>query len=181
MDTLISIGQHEMVTALKQRSAKGFDMLYDNYAPVLYGVVCRIVNHPTAAEDILQDIFVKVWNNIDQYSAEKGSFFTWLMGTARNTAIDYLKSAQFKQSLKSQPITENENIGANWETDVNMNIPGIHGSVARLEPKYRIIIDLVYIKGYTHEQTAAMLALPPGTVKTRARMAFETLKKHIGE
>ena len=181
MDHLISTGQYEMVTALKQRSTKGFNMLYDNYAPVLYGVVCRIVNDPATAEDILQDVFVKVWHNIEQYSAEKGSFFTWLMSIARNTAIDYLRWGQFKQSLKKQPIAENEHVDEKRETDVNMDIPAIHGSIARLEPKYRIIIDLVYIKGYTHEQTAGMLALPLGTVKTRARMALQILKKHIGE
>jgi RNA polymerase sigma-70 factor (ECF subfamily) len=168
-----------MVTALKQKSAKGFTLLYDSYAPVLYGVVCRIIKDPALSEDILQEVFVKVWNNIDNYNTAKGAFFTWLMSITRNTTIDYMRSRQFKQSLKIQTITENEYDSENKEKDANMDIAGIYSNIARLEPKYRTIIELVYVQGFTHEETAGLVNLPLGTVKTRARTALQILRKQI--
>jgi len=101
---------HLLVEQLKQRNRGGFNDLYDNYASTLYGVICRVVNDAVTAEDVLQETFVKVWKNIEHYSEDKGTFFTWLLNITRYTAIDYLRSRQHKQKLKSRDNPDNEYI-----------------------------------------------------------------------
>jgi RNA polymerase sigma-70 factor (ECF subfamily) len=77
-----------LVDALKDEDKQAFSYLYDNYSDALYGVINRIVLSDEIAGDVLQEVFVKIWKNIDNYSREKGSIFTRMMNTNRNAAID---------------------------------------------------------------------------------------------
>ena len=77
--------------------------MYDNYSGALYGVIFRIVQSKEYTEEIIQDVFVKIWNSVHQYDSQKGRFYTWMINIARNTAIDYLKSKGFQNELK-KPI-----------------------------------------------------------------------------
>jgi RNA polymerase sigma-70 factor (ECF subfamily) len=72
----------------------------------LYGVILRIVQSKEYTEEIIQDVFVKIWNSIHQYDASKGRFYTWMINIARNTAIDYLKSKGFQNELKNQSLPD---------------------------------------------------------------------------
>lgn len=168
----------ELVTLLKQKTRESFSMLYDRYSPVLFGVICRTINDKTAAEDILQEVFIKVWKNIDQYDEQKAGLFTWLLSITRYTTIDYLRSKGFKQKAAIQTSTHNEYIEdksvVQAEDDINLR-----SFVIKLEPKYREIIDLVYFLGYTQNEVAQMLNLPLGTVKTRARTGLQILRKQL--
>ena len=80
----------ELVMLLKQKSKVAFNYLYDNYSRALYGIILKIVETEEVAEDILQDVFVKIWNRIDSYDASKGKLFTWLLNVARNTGYSYI-------------------------------------------------------------------------------------------
>ncbi|HEY4150189.1 MAG TPA: RNA polymerase sigma factor [Chitinophagaceae bacterium] len=179
MPAITSIDTHSLVILLKQKDRAGFNELYEHYAATLYGVICRVVNDAATAEDVLQETFVKVWKNIDQYDEEKGTFFTWLLNITRYTAIDYLRSRQHKQKLKSRDDPDNEYIRDNVYLQSTVEYTGLKGFVARLEPKYREIIDLVYFWGYTQDEVARMLNIPLGTVKTRARTGLQLLRSQL--
>jgi len=170
---------HELILLLKQKSRKGFSELYDKYSAVLYGIICRIIKDTTAAEDVLQEAFVKVWKNIEQYDEGKGTFFTWLLNITRYTAIDHLRSRQHKQELRNQSLGDNEYIQDTFYVHINEEYTGLRNLVAKLEPKYREIIDLVYFWGYTQDDVSKMLNLPLGTVKTRARMGLQILRNQL--
>lgn len=79
MPTITPIATFDLIELLKQKSREGFSQLYDQYAPSLYGIVNKIVRDATIAKDVLQDVFVKVWKNIEHYKEEKGTLFTWLL------------------------------------------------------------------------------------------------------
>lgn len=153
--------------------------MYDHYAPTLYGVISRVVNDATTAEDVLQETFVKVWKNIEHYSEEKGTFFTWLLNITRYTAIDYLRSRQHKQKLKSQDSPDNEYVREQVYLQSAVEYTGLKGLVAKLEPKYREVIDLLYFWGYTQDEVAKILNIPLGTVKTRARAGLQILRSQL--
>lgn len=93
--------EEELIVLLKEKNETGFHHLYDNYSGALYGVIFRIVQSKEYTEEIIQDVFVKVWNSIHQYDQQKGRFYTWMINIARNTAIDYLKSKGFQNELKT--------------------------------------------------------------------------------
>jgi RNA polymerase sigma-70 factor, ECF subfamily len=179
MPAVTSIDTHHLVQQLRDRTPAGFNELYEHYASTLYGIICRVVNDPATAEDVLQETFVKVWKNIDHFDEEKGTFFTWLLNITRYTAIDYLRSRQHKQKLKSRDNPDNEYIRENVYLQAAVEYTGLKGFVAKLEPKYREVIDLVYFWGYTQEEVARILNIPLGTVKTRARTGLQLLRSQL--
>lgn len=157
-----------------------YNALYDNYSAALYGVITRIVPAEEIAEDILQDVFVKIWKSISTYDKSKGRLYTWMLNIARNSSIDYARSKQSKHDTKNQDI-DNSVYEVNKQTSTAMNtdVIGVKEEVVKLKDDYRILIDLIYFKGYTQEETAKELNIPLGTVKTRVRAAIIELRKTI--
>ena len=173
------VSESVLIEKLIQRDQQAFQWLYDQYSPALYGVVLRIVRDDDQAADLLQDIFIKIWKNLEAYDASKGRLFTWMLNVARNTAIDSLRAR------KTQPFaairTDEENVHIvdrqhNTEQP-NPDHIGVKDVVNQLRPERKQLIDLVYFGGYTHEEAAEKLNLPLGTVKTRVRAALQELKQ----
>ncbi len=179
MPVVAPIQNQPSVELLKLKTKEGFNVLYDNYAPALYGIICRTVKDAVTAEDILQEVFVKVWKNIGQYNEEKGKIFTWLLSITRNTAIDYLRSRGYKQKSAIQNTNGFEYIENNLYAEAETGRGYMRTFVMKLEPKYRHVIDLVYFWGYTQDEVSQMLNLPLGTVKTRARTGLQILRNQL--
>lgn len=168
-----------MIEKLSQRDQQAFQWLYDQYSSALYGVVLRIVRDDDQAQDTLQDIFVKIWKNVDAYDASKGRLFTWMLNIARNSAIDALRAQKAQPSNAIRTDEDNVHIvDRQHHTDQpNPDHIGIQEVVGQLRPERKQLIDLVYFGGYTHEEAAEELNLPLGTVKTRIRAALQELKQ----
>ena len=95
----------ELVQRFQQKDIKAFEKLYDMYADNMKAVIYNIVRNEEDVEEILQDVFVKVWNNSDSYSPKKGRFYTWLINISRNAAIDKTRSKDFKKSGQNSDAT----------------------------------------------------------------------------
>ena len=172
------ITQVELVALIRERSSEGFNILYKNYSDALYGVISRIVLNTTTAEDLLQDTFVKIWKNIESYDECKGSFFTWMLNIARHTSIDHLRTKQHK----NQKVTGSDDVliyDIKSNTTNNQDIIGLRTTVDKMEDKYKEVINIIYFYGYTYEETAKILGVPVGTVKTRARKALSLLRNTL--
>ncbi|WP_394995565.1 RNA polymerase sigma factor [Emticicia sp.] len=174
----ISIAEEELVSLLKNKDQKGFNILYNNYSGALFGVVNKIVQSNDDANDLLQDTFLKIWKNIDNYDPSKGSIFTWMMNIARNLAIDRVRSADFRDS--SQNISMEDNvifqIDNEYQTVQDIDAIGLQNVIEKLRPEYKQLIDLVYYKGYTQAEVSEEFGIPLGTVKTRIKAAVGTLR-----
>jgi len=176
----ISLSEDELVLALKNREKVAIEALYDMYSSALYGVICRIVVDVETSEDVLQETFVKIWNSFSGYSAEKGRLFTWMVNIARNMAIDKIRSKDFKNQNKNHELENNVTfIDEQRNTVYKPELLGIKDLVATLKPEQKLILDLVYFKGYTHVEAADELGIPLGTIKTRLRMAILELRKYF--
>ncbi len=168
-----------LIVRLKEQDPKAIGELYDAYGGALYGVVLRMVRSPELAEQVLQDTFVKVWRSAGSYDATKGRLFTWLVNIARNTAIDALRSAQYRHGQKTESL---ENIVHNPSgSPLNPDVIGLREMVTQLDDKYRTLIELMYFQGYTQEEVAQATGIPIGTVKTRLRQAIRLLRRAFGE
>ena len=178
MGTKTIIAEEELVSLLKSGASNGITILYENYSSALYGIIQRIVNSDEAAEDILQEAFVKIWNNIEKYDRSKGKLFTWLVNIARNCAIDSLRVKDYNIKSKIQSI-DNSVRGINRQHKVYTQIDhiGIKEIVDKMKPEHKILIDKLYFEGYTQEETAKELNIPLGTVKTRIRTAMNLLRE----
>ena len=96
----------ELVTQLKLKDTQAFSYLYDNYSAAIMGVIYKMTENTELSEDILQEVFIKIWNNFDNYDSSKGKLFTWMLNIARNLTIDNLRSKSYK---KQQQILGDEN------------------------------------------------------------------------
>ena len=172
----MKISEHQIVEMLHQNDRKVISIIYDNYAPALYGVVLRIVRSEEIAEDVMQDSFLKIWKNGQQYNSSKGTLFTWLLNIARNTAIDKTRSANFRRSNKIQPVDDFVNNKESTTGTIKPELIGVKELVNNLDSKYKEVIDLIYFNGFTQQEVSDHLNIPLGTVKSRIRIALRELK-----
>ncbi len=174
------MNEEELVLALRRHEKLAAEALYDMYSASLYGVISRIVTDTATAEDVLQETFIKIWNSFAGYSAEKGRLFTWMINIARNLSIDKIRSKDFRNQSKNQELENNVSfIDQQKSTAYKPELLGLKDLVDTLRPEQKLILDLVYFKGYTHVEAADELGVPLGTIKTRLRMAILQLRKHF--
>lgn len=170
----------DLIIAMQNGNEKAFSRLYTMYSQAIYGIIHSIVLDEKIAEELLQDVFIKVWNNAKTYSVNKGRFFTWLLNIARNTAIDATRSKSFKNSRKNLNTSNFVDIlSASDSLNNKTNAIGIKKFVAALKPACIKIIDLLYFKGYTQAEASKTLEIPLGTVKTRSRTCINDLRAMV--
>ncbi|TSE10480.1 MULTISPECIES: RNA polymerase sigma factor [Aquimarina] len=168
----------ELIIALQNKNQAAFKRIYDMYSQNVYGIIYNIVRDEALSEEVLQDVFIKIWNSAHTYSEKKGRFFTWILNIARNSAIDKTRSKSFKNT--SQNLTTDYFVDIlEDKTNFNSKIDsiGIKKYIAALEPLCKKVIDLLFFKGFTQKETAEELEIPLGTVKTRNRICIDKLKQ----
>lgn len=172
--------EEELVLLLKSRNQQAFSYLYDQYSAALNGIIYRMVENRELAEDILQEAFVKIWNNFASYDAGKGRLFTWMLNITRNLTVDTLRSKGYKQQSK---ISGNENTVSNLSNGgvatERFDALGISKQLVNLKPEFRTIIDMAYFHGFTQDEISKATGIPLGTVKTRMRAAITELRKML--
>ena len=173
MSTKLTYEEYELVAALQNKDDQAFSYLYENYSGALYGVIKQIVADAELSNDVLQEPFVNIWKRMDTYDAAKGRLFTWMLNIARNAAIDKTRSKGFQQSQKQIPLD-----GEVIQPSVRPGIDdyGLKKLILKLKDEQRLLIDLSFFQGFTHEQIATALHIPLGTVKTRIRSALTQLR-----
>ena len=171
----------QLLSLLISRDEKGFNYLYENYSGALYGVIIRIVRYETEATEVMQDVFVKIWNSITSYDVNKGTLYTWMLNIARNSAIDRLKSKAFQNDLKNQSIPDFVNDNVALSTEQKHEFKEVEKGVNTLRDDYKILINKAYFGGLTQEEISEELGIPLGTVKTRTRAALLELKTILKE
>jgi RNA polymerase sigma factor (sigma-70 family) len=166
----------ELVMLLKQRHQSAFNYLYDNYSGALFTVVLNIISEREQASDALQEVFIKIWRQIDSYDETKGRLFTWMINIARNASIDILRSKDFKNSLQNRELNESV-YDAAGSTELKTDQIGLRKVIKQLKDEYKILVELSYFEGYTQDEISKMLNIPLGTVKTRLRTALTQLRQ----
>lgn len=169
-----------LIERLQNGDEKAFSKLYDMYSENILGVIMTIVKEQAIAEEVMQDVFIKVWDKSDAYNKTKGRFFTWILNIARNAAIDKLRSKAYKNSSKNHDIeTFAFFLADDEDLDRKSESYGIKKFVKKLKPMCIKLIDLLYFKGYTQQETSETLDIPLGTVKSRNRSCLSTLRNSL--
>ena len=172
--------EENLVALLKEKDAGAFNYLYDNYSGALYGVILKVISDRTLAEDILQEVFIKIWNNVESYDPQKARLFTWMMNVCRNHTIDTVRSKSYKKQSKIQSGENSvDESGAHINVRENFDAMGLRKQVNLLKEDQQQIIDMAYFNGFTQKEISEQLALPLGTVKSRMRSAIQELKKIV--
>ena len=171
--------EQELLLSLRNGDQSALSYLYDYYGGALNNVILNMIKDEGLCEDILQETFLKIWNNIKLYDENKGRLFTWMRTIACNLAMDKLRSKDYK---KRKLISGDETM-ASLKDDEHTNVDSfiaksdMQNRMSKLESQQRLIINLSYFEGYAQEQIAAALSMPLGTVKTKIRTAIISLRK----
>ena len=171
-----------LIEGLKSREPGAFDVIYDRYTPALYGVIKRIVVDDEIAEEVAHDALLKIWEKASTYDPEKGRLFTWMLNIARNLAIDKTRSRRFKEAQKTEPQSDNVYIiDEKNQTEQHPEDIGVRELLEYLKEDQKLVIELLYFKGYTQSEIAGQFDIPLGTVKTRTRSALQKLRKFLNK
>lgn len=152
---------------------KAIELLINQYGDVLNGIVSKILIKEEDCEEAIQQGFIKVWKNLNDYSPDKSSIYTWLLTIFRNTSIDILRK-ESKRKIQSLDT----GVYNDMKFSVSTSIPdyGLMNKIDSLDPKYRQLIDLLYFQGYTQQEVADEFEIPIGTIKTRISTAIKMLR-----
>ena len=175
------IAEVELVRRLRAKDRTALEYLYDHYSAALYGAIFRIIQKEAIAEEVLQDVFLKIWDKFDNYDASKGKLFTWLLNIARNQAIDKTRSREISKDKKTSDI---QNVVSRIDNEdyIEQRVDGIgvKDILKDLPKEQHFIVEHLYLKGYTQSELAEEFNIPLGTVKTRLRMAMQQLRTTLG-
>lgn len=176
-----------LMAAVVARDRAAFGVLYDRYAPLVYTTSLRVVGEPAVAEDIVQDIFVRLWQRPESFVPARGRFVTWLLSITRNRAVDEVRS---RNRRRKREVVEPD--GAPFapldlvRSDDPVSVAelrdaqrAVRNALAQLPPEQRRVLELAFFGGYTHQEIAARLREPLGTVKTRIRLGMQKLRASL--
>lgn len=164
---------HKFLEKLKQRDVLACKQLYLQYADAMYNVCVRILQHPAEAEDALQEAFIKIFNNIQQYRNES-SIGSWMKQIVTNTCLNILRKKKLVLDELVDDISENEN---ERENEHDYSIEDIKKAIEELPQGYRVVFNLFMFEEYTHKQIAEMLEISESTAKSQLFKAKRKLKE----
>lgn len=176
--------QDIVLNLIRERKEEGMRQLFKHYGGALMTIVQPILPQKEVAEEVLHDVLLKVWNNIDSYDDSKSRFFTWMARIARNAAIDKTRSKNYRKERKTDEIDDSVSRRRELSQTPSVDHIGITAILSKLDANHRAIIELLYLQDYTQSEAAEALDLPLGTIKTRSRRAImqlrELLKHEMG-
>ena len=168
----------KLVKACKKREFKAQRMLYDTYVDTMYYVVKRYVNDEYYIANIVQDIFLKIFNNIDKYDSIKGAFSTWINTIAVRETINHLKKQKnfmvYNQNLKVVKSTEEGILD-------KLNADDILEVLSSIHEKYRTVFNLYEIDGFSHKEIAEILGITDSSSRTYLTRAKKILQERINQ
>lgn len=177
----------ELFQKISNRDSKALESLYDRYSPVLYTLVKRIVVEKEIAEEILSDIFVIIWQKSSMFDINSSNLYSWLINPARNKALDFIRRE--KSLIVDEYNDEYENnfiipkistlIPSN-DLDKTFNSrEKIYSAVHSLTEAQQYVFSLAYYDGLTESEIAEKLNIPLLTVKSKIRVALDSVKENL--
>jgi RNA polymerase sigma-70 factor, ECF subfamily len=176
------LADEDLISLTDGGDAQAFAALYDRHGRVAYSLAYRIMGERQAAEDLVQEAFLKMWRAAGSYRGERASVRTWVLSIVRNRGIDHLRSSASRrrtrdkveaQTPASQP---SEAFGEAWRTSQGEQV---REALRGLPLEQLKVLELAYFSGYTHTEIAELLDLPLGTVKGRMRLGLKKLREYF--
>jgi len=179
----MSDGDAELIERLRNRDPEGLASAYDRYGKSAYSLFVRITHNDSAAEDLVQELFIRLWNRAREFDSERGTLGVWILSIARNMAIDYVRSAQSRFAARSSSIDHVDQLCFSHNpTDPASridNVRTVRAAFGSLNQNERRVLELAYFEGFSQSEIAAHLHEPLGTVKSWMRSALGRLRTAI--
>lgn len=171
-----------MISLVENDDSGAFAVLYDRHSRSAYSLAYRMMGEKQAAEDLVQEVFLRVWRSTGSYRAERGSVRTWILSIVHHRGVDQLRSTasrrrtQGKVEASAQTSQPSEAFSETWR---NSQRDQVRKALGTLPPEQLKVLELAYFSGYTHVEIAELLDLPLGTVKGRMRLGLKKIKSYF--
>ena len=164
-----------LLSAIRSGDERGMERLYGRYSGIVYSVALRVMGDTGAAEDILQDVFMKLWRNPDVFDPARGSLAGWLAVIARNRAIDEVRKRRPESDIEGVVVATFPDMAGAAES--SRNLGKIRASLAAMPEAQRAALEMAFFEGLTHTEIAQKTGDQLGTVKSRIRAGLKALRK----
>jgi RNA polymerase sigma-70 factor, ECF subfamily len=164
--------------------ARALEQLYERYVRQCFGLALRMLGEPALCEEVIQEVFLKIWTKPEGYSAQKGKFASWLLSVVHHRCIDELRRSSRTETplddetagsiLNTQPDPDPQPLEQVW---IKEQQTAVRAALAQIPENQRQVLELAYFKGLSHSQIATRLGQPLGTVKTRIRLGMQGLRQ----
>jgi RNA polymerase sigma factor (sigma-70 family) len=173
-----------LMMSIAQQDASALEQLYERYERPVYSFVYRIVKDSMAAEEIVQELFMRIWNTAQRLRTDEaaGKISSWIFTIARNLSIDWLRKQGRKPAeAQEQDVLERAASVHSTEREVEHKLLGeeMQEALSELNAEQKQVVELIYFMGYTQQEVSLREAIPLGTVKSRVRLALMQLRKRF--
>jgi RNA polymerase sigma-70 factor (ECF subfamily) len=165
-----------------------FEQLYDRHSPILYALLLRILSNPEDAQEVLQEAFVKAWNDASRYDPARGSELAWLVSIARNRGIDRIRARKVRGDREKDAARDNsirsaavDGMAAVDSAVASQEQRAVRAALAGIPEAQRQALELAYFDGLSQSEIAERLATPLGTIKTRMQLGMRKMREVLRE
>jgi RNA polymerase sigma-70 factor, ECF subfamily len=173
----------ELIQKLGARDPDALAVLYDRYGHLAYSLLVRITRDKSIAEDLVQELFIRVWNRTQNFDPRKGKLSVWILSIARNIAIDHIRSAQARFQSNQRSLEQTDQLSFSYKPQepesIIDNAKAVRQAFSELNSKQRKVLEMAYFEGFSQSEIAARLQEPLGTVKSWMRSAIERLRTAV--
>ena len=168
------------MSILARKGSNELEILYDNYASSLYGVIQRLVQNEEVSEEILKNTFIKIWNNFSLYNPAKDRLSSWMINIARNMAQEKVDSMESKSKDQYESIEKIISRAEPLKTgNLSRGMTGFNDLISKMDAEYSQILYLLFFSGFSQSEVALKLNIPLGTVRNRTRSAILKLRNYL--
>lgn len=162
---------------LRNRQPDALSHIYDQYSTMVYSIAMRVLRDSAAAEDVMQEVFLKLWQQPQTFADHRGSLGAWLAVVTRNRAIDRTRGSRRFENVEDLHLASAVDLGS--EADRNIMLAKIRMVLERMPADQRHAIEMAFFEGQTHTEIAERTGQPLGTIKTRIRSALMSIRKGL--
>ncbi len=167
-----------LMERVRARDVEAFELLYDGYHRLVFGIAQRIASDAALAEDVTQSIFLTLWSSPETF--REGNFAGWLSRVTRNRALDVVRS-RANRPLGEIPADTPAEASTDATVFANIDAQRVRGALSALSEEQRTPIELGFFAGITHEEIANRTGIPLGTIKTRIRTGLRRMRETLNE
>jgi RNA polymerase sigma-70 factor (ECF subfamily) len=177
----------DLLARIAKRERAAFEELYTRYVNILYATALKFLKEGADAQDVVQDVFIQIWDKAKLYDPAKGKPLTWALTMTRNRSIDRIRAIQRRSRLRDdfekETVTDESASLREALSGVDASEKGqiLRTAVSQLSPQQRKVVELAYFRGLTQSEIADQLGEPLGTIKARARRGLMKLKEILGD
>lgn len=175
--------QQELLEKVAQGDQRAFAQLYDTLSPRVFGLIKRLLRDHAQSEEVLQEVFLEIWQSATRFDPNKGGATTWILTMAHRRAVDRVRSSQSSRDRDTRIGIRDHKVdydNVSETIEVRIEHERVEKAMTRLTELQRQAVSLAYYGGYSHSEVAEMLSVPIGTVKTRLRDGMIRLRDELG-